>query len=179
MSLLEQTPLSPSTSYRIIPLTQGQFAIVDADDYDWLSKHKWHAGWNTHTQSYYAKRSQYMGTVDGKRIIKTFRMHREILGLKVGDPWVDHREPSETLDNRKDNLRKASAGQNKSNSRIHSNNTSGYKGVSWHKRIKKYGVNIMVNGKSRHLGYFDDPSEGHAVRCKAAEEMHGEFARNE
>lgn len=72
MSLLEQTPLSPETSYRIIPLSKGQVAIVDVEDYERLAKYKWHAGWNPHTNSFYAKRSQYIGIVDGKKSSRHF-----------------------------------------------------------------------------------------------------------
>lgn len=34
----------------------------------------------------------------------------------------------------------------------------------------------MLNGKNKHLGYYDTPEAGHAAYCKAASELHGEFA---
>ena len=43
--------------YREIPLTQGQFATVDADNYEWLSQFKWSARWAKNTRSYYAIRN--------------------------------------------------------------------------------------------------------------------------
>jgi hypothetical protein len=45
------------TSYRYIPLTRNLNAIVDADDFDWLSKWNWHAVWNPCTKSFYATRT--------------------------------------------------------------------------------------------------------------------------
>lgn len=177
MNLTEQASLSPSVSYRTIPLTKGQVAIVDAADYDWLMQWKWHAGWNPHTNSYYAKRSERVAGEDGASRIITYRMHRELLGLKRGDPHGDHVRPADTLDNRRSNLRLASCSQNKANSRKHSNNTSGFKGVSWHKDVKKYSVNLMVNRKSMFLGYVDKPEDGHAIYCEAATRLQGEFAR--
>jgi len=176
MNLLAQATQPRLPLYCTIELTLGQFTIVSAHRYEWATQWSWHAGWNPHTNSYYAKRSEYMGTVDGKRIIKTFRLHREILGLKTGDPQGDHHN-GDTLDNTDDNLRVASHAQNMQNRGKSVANTSGFKGVSWHKRIKKWAAYICVNGKLKHLGYYDTREEAYAVHCAAALKYHGEFAR--
>jgi hypothetical protein len=55
-------------------------------------------------------------------------------------------------------------------------NTSGFKGVSYDKKGKKWKVFIMKFRKSRYLGRFDNPKEAHEAYCKAARELHGEFA---
>ena len=49
------------------------------------------------------------------------------------------------------------------NQRIQKNNTSGYKGVSYHKRDKIFTAQIKVNKKRIHLGYFQTVIEGAIV----------------
>ena len=49
--------------------------------------------------------------------------------------------------------------ENSINRRIlNSTNTSGYKGVSWHKQVKKWQAQIRVNGKLKYLGLFTSPT---------------------
>lgn len=93
---------------RLIPLTMGQWAIVNADDYEWLSAYKWFALYAKHTNSYYAARKSL--TVNGKR--ELIRMHRQVLGLEEGNPLEgDHIYPFATTDNRRKNLRIVTAAE--------------------------------------------------------------------
>lgn len=86
---------SPTELYREIPLTQGQVALVDASDYEWLMQWKWFALWNKTSRSFYAARNPK--NIDGKRA--HIRMNRLILGLEYGDPRMgDHRDGN-TLNN--------------------------------------------------------------------------------
>lgn len=80
-------------------------------------------------------------------------------------------------DNRIVNLRAASPSQNSCNQRRQSNNSSGFKGVSWYKRDGKWKAHITYRGKGFHLGYFDTAEEAYAAYCAKAKELHGEFAR--
>jgi hypothetical protein len=80
-------------------------------------------------------------------------------------------------DNRICNLRKASRSENCRNQSKRVNNTSGYKGVSWCKRDKKWSVQISNNGKRIRLGYFDSVIDAAEAYENAARELHGEFAR--
>jgi hypothetical protein len=169
--------MTPEPSYRLIPLTQGQWAIVDASDYDWLMQWKWYAKWDGSTNGYYAARNSKK--VDGKQ--KTIRMHRQILGLEFGDKrQVDHVFHN-TLDNRrfvggKENLRIVNKFEQGYNMGKYKNNTTGYKGVSFHIHKKKYEANIRFNGKQVFLGDRDTAKEAYELYCLAASSMHGKYA---
>lgn len=71
-------------------------------------------------------------------------------------------------DNRIKNLRDVTKEQNAQNTKIHSNNTSGYSGVSYATRERNWRVEIGVHGKQVHLGSFKD--KGLAIKARAAAE---------
>jgi len=162
---LDLQPSEPE--YRTITLTQGQFAIVDAADFDWLTRWKWHAYWNHKTQSFYAKRSVYRS---GKKPL-TIYMHRFIIGIDSG-VQVDHRDHA-TLNNRRTNLRPATRSQQKQNKRIQRNNKSGFKGVR--ARNRKWNARIWTSGRSVSLGYYATPEEASAAYITAAKALHEDF----
>jgi AP2 domain len=76
-----------------------------------------------------------------------------------------------------DNLRPATREQNLANMRLHAKNTSGFKGVSWHKWRGKWRASISKKNKHSHIGFFDTPEAAHAAYVEAAQRLHGEFAR--
>jgi AP2 domain-containing protein/HNH endonuclease len=165
------------TSYRTIPLTQNQIAIVDASEYERVSRWNWYAAWDKETQSFYAVRNSEITSSNGHQ--RPIKMHRFIMGLEFGDKrHVDHRDHN-TLDNRRRNLRVCVPHENSSNRRMHSNNTSGYKGVSFHKGTRKWQAQIIVKRKHLSLGYFNTPQEAHAAYCEASKKYHREFGRTE
>lgn len=82
-------------------------------------------------------------------------------------------------DNRIQNLRLATDNQNQYNKKISINNTSGIKGVSFHKPSKRWQASIRINGKRLHLGYFDDIKIAESIIIDARIKYHNEFARNE
>lgn len=99
-----------------------------------------------------------------------------VTGQDPGDKLIDHIDGN-PYNNRFRNLRLASHYQNGCNRKKHSNNTSGLKGVCWHKAMKKWQASIGVEAKKISLGYFTTREEAYAAYCKAAEEMHKDFAR--
>ena len=154
-----------------IPLTQDQVALIDDEDFELVSRHKWHAQWEASTKSFCAVTT--IRKSDGKRA--TLRMHRLIMNAKPCEE-VDHIHHL-TLDNRKSELRLCTGSQNKCNSGKHADNASGYKGICWLKHEQKWVSRIMLNGKVRYLGRYATPEAAHEAYCKAALELHGEFAR--
>jgi hypothetical protein len=108
-----------------------------------------------------------------------YKYHRicwaHFYGEDPGEVIIDHIN-RDRQDNRIANLRIADGFQSKANSPIYSNNTSGYKGVSWYKRQKRWVACICMRRRVVHLGYFDTPEDAHAAYCAAAIELHGDFA---
>jgi len=153
-----------------IPLTQGKFAIVDDEDYEYLSQWLWYA--IRHKGYFYASRAN---SIKANGVKKNILMHRVILNAQE-DMLVDH-ENGNTLDNRKSNLRQASHCENMRNRKIQSNNTSGFRGVSFHKLSKKWHAKISVNGYPKSLGYYETPKEASMVYEKEAERIYGKYRR--
>ncbi len=104
--------------------------------------------------------------------------HRACWAIYYGQ-WpsmmIDHINHDKT-DNRICNLREATAMQNLRNRPRQTNNTTGAKGVSFHKFSGKYRAQIKVDGKKLHLGLFETPEAAHAAYAAAAVRFHGDFA---
>lgn len=149
-----------------IKLTQGQKAIVDDEDFDRLNKHKWCAWWNKGTKSYYAVRNTVLA--NGKRRLEY--MHRVIHGLAYGDKrQVDHKDHN-TLDNRKENLIITTHHKNNQNRINPSINGVGVYRRKGHNRKKPYKVDVMVNRKMCHIGYYSTKEEAQEARQKWLEQ---------
>lgn len=87
---------------------------------------------------------------------------------------IDHID-GDRANNRLSNLRLATLTDNNRNKPVRSTSQTGFKGV---KRVgRRFRAQIDVNGRSIHLGYFASPEDAHCAYCKAADEMHGDFAR--
>jgi len=142
--------------------------LVDACDLERvLAAGPWHV--KPDRKTVYVQRK---ALVDGKR--KTQKLHRFL--FNAGDLEIDHANGN-GLDNRRENLRVATNGQNVCNQGIRRSNTAGFKGVSWYKRAGKWRASIGLAGKKRHLGLYDTAEAAHAAYCRAALELHGTFAR--
>jgi hypothetical protein len=147
-----------------IPLTQGRFAIVDDEDFEMVSAWKWCMG-----AGGYASRYVRIGPV---RI--HVLMHRMILLPDPGSK-VDHIS-GDKLDNRRANLRVCSVSENNCNQGCYRNNSSGYKGVDWCSRKRRWRAQIAKDGRHYSLGLFRDKSTAARVYDAAAREIHGAFA---
>lgn len=135
------------------------FAYVDYDDWERVSKHGW-----------YLDKQYAAAKIRGKRVY----LHKFILGID-DKRIVDHIN-HDKLDCRKSNLRVATRGQNEANKGLLKNNTSGYKGVSYHKRDKKWRAQIGFEGKKIYLGAYNTPEEAFAAYAEASLLYFGQFA---
>jgi len=89
---------------------------------------------------------------------------------------IDHIDGDRT-NNAWANLREVTRSQNSMNARLRNTNTSGVKGVYWHKGANKWMATIKVNEESHYLGLFASLDKANAIRQKAARKFHGKFAR--
>jgi hypothetical protein len=102
------------------------------------------------------------------------KLHRFIMGNPDG--VVDHINGNPS-DCRRSNLRCATQRQNTYNAGLSKNSSTGYKGVCFDKRRKRYMAHIHPNGKMKFLGYYDNPREAAMAYDQAASLLFGEFAR--
>jgi hypothetical protein len=137
-----------------IKVGRNHYAIVDEDIYEYLNKFKWH-----YKEGY---------------ATATVRMHRLIIPVNNGE-IIDHIN-HDRLDNRKTNLRACKRINNGWNRSINKNNKSGYKGVYWDKKAKKWKAQIAFCKKKLNLGrYFDKISAATAYNI-SAKKLFGKFA---
>lgn len=153
-----------------IQLTQGQVVLVDDCDAD-LMEFKWYASYEKCTDSYYAKRNIGAFKVRMHRVVLSRVLGRDLLPTEQ----VDHIH-HDTLDNRRSELRLASASTNGMNRTKQSNNTSGYKGVTWKIDKLKWKAYIFHNNHQIHLGYFNEINKAALAYNEAAIKHFGEFA---
>lgn len=171
-----QLPLAIEGLTVEIPLTKGYVAIVDAVDAD-LLEFKWQAS-VTAEGVVYALRHRMTNKKN-----TTFYLHRVILERMLGrsqqkGELCDHKDLN-TLNNRRVNLRIATKRGNSTNRERQSNNTSGYKGVTYCTYTGRWRTQVYHNGKRIDLGRFDTPELAYEAYCKAATDYYGEFARFE
>lgn len=149
-----------------IKLSQGKVSLVDDEDYEYLNQFKWFA--DKHRNTYYAGRqeSRHLG------LQRTKLMHCVIMNHK----GIDHIDGN-GLNNQKSNLRKCTNSQNAMNRTQIKGTSSKYKGVSFHKRDKKWYSYIKKDQKLINLGSFTNEVDAAKAYDKKAIELFGEFSR--
>lgn len=143
----------------------GGFALVDDNVFGLVNKFTW-----------YGHQSRPGGTVyaasrTGGKMVK---MHRIIFGEDAKQ--IDHIDGN-GLNNQRCNLREATHFTNRANQGLSSRNTSGFKGIYWNKKLRKWAAKIVVSGKQIHLGICISKEAAAIAWNRAAIKYHGEFAR--
>lgn len=124
---------------------------------------KWAAKYDPDIKNYYVRGR--FPKVNGK--VREIRLHRWLMGDPKG-MVIDHMN-HDTLNNTRDNLRVITNAQNQQNRKgaMKNNKSSGIRGVTWHKRDKKWQAEIIINRKYKFLGYFDDVKEAEKAAIEA------------
>ncbi len=155
-----------------IQLTQGKVALVDDDDFDFLSQWKWHL-MKVKTITYAVRSKKDYSTGHEK----VWFMHREILGLKTykeNPVVVDHKDRN-GLNNQKNNLRLATSSDNNANS-YKNRGKSTYKGVSKIGSRGYWVAQLVRDGIKHFLGGYAEEKEAAIAYDNAARKYFGEFA---
>ena len=145
--------------------------VLDEDDVPVLGGFTWWAQQGRNTT--YIRGEALKGTRStGRRVY----LHRLILGVTDTAIVVDHRN-GDGLDNRRANLRLATASQNGANTERRGGKYSQLKGVSYNRRARRWFAQISCGGVYTHLGYFASEIEAARAYDAAALLVFGEFAR--
>jgi len=127
---------------------------------------------------------QVAGTLkkDGRRRIridgKDYFAHRLAIFYATGKwPIADVRHRNgKSDDNVQNNLHVCQRGDFNGNRAVTTRNTSGHRCVNYDKAKAKWRARICVDGKWRHVGYFNDPETAGAAYWRAVKTIYGEFA---
>jgi hypothetical protein len=151
-------------------IAAGRVALVDDEDFTVVSARRWHV------QEFVRSSGQLIGPY---AVTTTYRngrktkmlMHKLITGWE----YTDHAN-NNGLDNRRVNLRPATHAQNNHNQRPRRATSSEYKGVTWHRKIRKWQATIKVDGKCHYLGVFVVEADAAHAYNAAALEAYGSYA---
>lgn len=152
------------------------WTIIDLEDLEKVISHPytWFAIYDNDIKNYYAKSSIYNSDT---KLSRPLSLHQYI--MDANGRIVDHIN-SNTLDNRKSNLRVVLDCNNSMNRKSkNKNNKSGYRNVSWNKRLNKWIVQMQINKKNTMLGKFDNVHEAGKFAEEMRKKYYGEFAGND
>lgn len=197
MALLQtahrQTPDWEATAMSDLPRNSAVVQVETvraALDYDpatggftWRWRSDMRAGWNTRWAGKPAgsiwKREGYSSYIQIGLYGRSYWAHR-LAWLYVNGEWppfrLDHRDGN-GLNNAIGNLRPATTGQNRANSRTGRNNIIGLKGV-YLTKTGKFRAAIRASGRQRTIGYFDTAEEAHAAYAREATREFGAYAHD-
>lgn len=149
-----------------IPITRGLETLIDDSDVEVVSGLKWHAhpshGSGGRALGHYAC---------ARRAGRTIYLHRLLLDAPKGKQ-VDHIN-GDKLDNRRANLRLATASENSAN-RSDYRPSSGFRGV--YRNKKGWSAMISWGGRLHHLGTWGEREKAALAYDQAALEQFGQFA---
>ena len=135
-----------------IELTQGQVALVDDEDYEYLQAYNWYAV-KFRTGPFYAHRRN-------SKTNRPIAMHHDIMGFPPEGLQTDHID-RDGLNNQRCNLRFVDRYINNQNKEFRLG-AMGLMGVTAHG--KKFRAQITRNGKNHYLGVFRTPEEAAEAR---------------
>lgn len=121
------------------------FALVDDEDYEDVMRRKWCLDGNGYVCASFR--------IDGVK--RMDRLHRYLLGLRPGNALEGDHKNRNRLDNRRSNLRIVTRAQQLQNRSGSLSSRSRFRGVGWHLQKKKWRAYVNVDGRQKHLGYFD------------------------
>jgi hypothetical protein len=145
-----------------IKLTKDKVALVDDEDFEYLSQYKWYAFAAGNT--FYAAHKIYYENGEKATIL----LHNAIIGISSNGFECDHIDGN-GLNNKRSNLRLVTHRQNMQNR--HDQKSSKYPGVYWVKKKSNWMARIQINGKRKYLGSYLSEEEAFKIYRKAVENL--------
>jgi len=143
-----------------IKLTRGKYAIVDDEDYKYLNQYTWYINSVGYVASTIYEKGSGRKNQKNKIILMGKIVNKTPKGY--GTIYVN----KDNLDNRKCNLKTGTYNQMQYNEKLSENNTSGHKGIVWHKESKKWVAQIVSNYKRYYLGIYSNIDDAIEARKK-------------
>ncbi len=154
---------------KVIHLTQNKVTWLDNEDFERVNKYKWHANKKT-TGVFYAYRKQW---IPEKQKYITIIMHRFIMNCPE-DMEIDHIDHN-GLNNQKSNLKICSHADNMRNIKVRRTSNSGFRGISWDKKNKKWRITICKEKKFYNRGRFTELEDAVKEHRKSFKEIFGYY----
>ncbi len=130
--------------------------------------------WNTKNAGQKASRlNPGSGGYFRVRIFNKFYPSHRIIWLWHYGKWPDHQIDhldGNPANNKIDNLADKTNAENGKNRKMHAKNISGYPGVSWCTREQKWKASVNIQGKPKHLGYFEIKEDAYSAFLEKARE---------
>jgi hypothetical protein len=157
---------------KLLPLTKGYHAMVDDDDYYWVSQFNWQA--IELNGAIYARRNKKKGILKSNEPYEIY-LHRVIMKCVDKEKVVDHID-HDGLNNIKSNLRICSKDDNKIYTTSHKNSSSKYLGVSYDRARNKWNAQLKYNGQRILAKRYNTEAEAAEAYNLIAKKHFGEFA---
>jgi hypothetical protein len=156
--------------HAFLSLTRGFMIRFDIEDMEFVGSHVWCAqGLPTEV---YASTNLKRIKGEPKRM---GHLHRMLSGATGPDVFIDHAD-RDRLNNKRNNIRRATRSQNAYNKLGKDDGSSKYKGVRWHRKKAKWHVRVQFEEIVVGAGYCKDEIEAARRYDKVAKRLHGEFA---
>lgn len=113
--------------------------------------------------------------INGERMY----VHRIVFFLHHGfwPKQIDHIDGNKD-NNAIENLREASLSQNQHNTRLPKNNTSGAKGVGWHKQRGKWYARVKLGDRQISAGLYSNKEDAVKAAQELRTKLHKEFTNH-
>lgn len=160
---------------RELELNHGVVTLIDDDDYENIKAYRWYIKpFHGVARAYVFRKTARSEHPFRKQ--SSIQLHRQIMGLTIGDSRIVDHINGNSLDNRKCNLRIGTRQQNNWSARLRCDSSTGYKGVHFKKQKQKYQAYIRHNGRVKHLGFYTLKEEAAEAYNNKAKELFGAFA---
>jgi hypothetical protein len=170
--------LTQEDAHRLFEYKDGELFWKVRDVSDFANSHdanQWNSKHAGTRAGCYGKKPYVYTAIKHKNVA----IHRIIFLMQHGylPKMIDHIDCN-PRNNKIENLRAATSAENQRNQKLPRHNTSGFKGVVWSIACQKWIAKVKVNGKTKHLGVFEDIEFADLVAQEARNKFHGAFARH-